>query len=245
MLVANNGLRWTLLFSASAVLTGVVAAIERRLRLLESRHGLPGFYAPWVAGKLWDLYDWRRGGEEWTASAEWKDALVDSVMYRWLDPGATVLEIGPGAGRWTEALVRLASRLILVDVSARSLDVCRGRFAGVPNIEYHVNDGAALTAVLDEAVDFIWSFDVFVHISAETTAGYIKEFRRVLRPGGRAIIHHTADGGWQGRWRTRMTAEMFRELVRDQGLVPLEQFTAWGDQSQFRVPGDAITVITK
>ena len=52
----------------------------------------------------WDRYDWSGGGEEWTASAEWKQALIDDVLLPLIPAGAAVLEIGPGAGRWSEVL---------------------------------------------------------------------------------------------------------------------------------------------
>ncbi len=39
------------------------------------------------------------------------------MLARWIPAGAAVLEVGPGAGRWSEFLVERASRLVLVDVS--------------------------------------------------------------------------------------------------------------------------------
>src|ERR1022692_1257305 len=58
-------------------------------------------------------------GEEWYVSWEWKQALIDDVLARWIPAGAVVLEIGPGAGRWSEFLVERASGLVLVDVNER------------------------------------------------------------------------------------------------------------------------------
>ena len=69
--------------------------------------------------KRWSGYDWSGRGEEWNASSEWKQALIDDVLARWIPAGAVVLEIGPGAGRWSEFLVERASGLVLVDVNER------------------------------------------------------------------------------------------------------------------------------
>jgi hypothetical protein len=44
-------------------------------------------------------YDWSERGEEWNASPEWKRALIDDVLAKWIPEGVAVLEIGPGAGR--------------------------------------------------------------------------------------------------------------------------------------------------
>jgi hypothetical protein len=49
----------------------------------------------------WSRWDWHTLGEEWTQSAEWKRALVAQVLRPTMPPGGTLLEIGPGAGRWT------------------------------------------------------------------------------------------------------------------------------------------------
>ncbi len=110
-----------------------------------------------------------------------------------------------------------------------------------------VNDGRTLSAIPDESIEFIWSFDTFVHVAPEDAASYAGEFRRVLRRGGRGIVHHPAVGGLRGGFRSRMTGEAFAALLRASGLVPLEQFDAWGPQGAFDVKhfGDAITVFAK
>ena len=52
----------------------------------------------------WERWDWTSLGEEWSASPEWKQGLVDDVLLPNIPPGGTVLEIGPGGGRWSEVL---------------------------------------------------------------------------------------------------------------------------------------------
>src|SRR6478609_3336738 len=52
----------------------------------------------------WNGWDWSGLGEEWTASEEWKQGLVDDVLLRLIPSDVDVLEIGPGAGRWTVVL---------------------------------------------------------------------------------------------------------------------------------------------
>jgi SAM-dependent methyltransferase len=245
-LVAENGLLWTLGWALSHVLKDVVGRLERGLESLERRRALPGLSGAATNRAVWDAYDWRRRGEEWTQSAEWKQSLAALIEERAPRQG-DVLEIGPGGGRWTETLQKLARSLIVVDVSEASIEACRARFAGCENVRYLVNDGRTLRGVADASVDFIWSFDTFVHISPEDTAAYAGEFRRVLRAGGSGIIHHPAAGGLRGGFRSRMTSQAFASLLRSNGLVLLEQFDAWGPQGAFDVKhfADAITVFTK
>ncbi|HEX4114927.1 MAG TPA: hypothetical protein VHY18_03540 [Solirubrobacteraceae bacterium] len=73
----------------------------------------------------WSGYDWSGREEERNASPEWKQALVDDVLARWIPADAAVLEIGSGAGRWSAFLVARASRLVLVDVGERPLEAPR------------------------------------------------------------------------------------------------------------------------
>jgi hypothetical protein len=54
--------------------------------------------------RRWSDYDWSGYGEEWNASLDWKRALIGDVLERWIPAGVVVLEIGPGAGRWSQAL---------------------------------------------------------------------------------------------------------------------------------------------
>src|SRR5213083_1628280 len=59
----------------------------------------------------WTNWDWSGGGEEWNASPEWKQALVDYVLMAWIPDDQVVLEIGSGAARWSAVLQPRARRL--------------------------------------------------------------------------------------------------------------------------------------
>ena len=48
--------------------------------------------------------------------------------------------------------------------------------------------GCGLGPVGDASADAVFSFDVFVHLPRRDTFNYLSEIRRVLRPGGKAII---------------------------------------------------------
>jgi len=84
---------------------------------LEEKRELPGEHSVAVNSLVWQTYNWEQGGEEWTWTSKWKQSLVNNVMLKYIEPGKTVLEIGPGAGRWTVVLQGIAKHLILVDLS--------------------------------------------------------------------------------------------------------------------------------
>ncbi len=199
----------------------------------------------------WEEWDWGSLGEEWTASPEWKQALIDDVLLRLIPPGGTVLEIGPGGGRWSVVLAPRAERLILVDVTERVLAVCRERLGSPDGVSYVRSSGSDLPGVADGSVDAVWSFDVFVHVAPLDQAGYLDEIARVLRPGGVAAIHH-ADGRNRGDlpsrlgWRAPMSAGLFAALARERGLAVREQIYSWsGGLHDLSAFGDVITVLER
>ena len=247
----ENGFRWTLYFALFRALDpmfrGVLSRLERRMANLELRYRLPGRNTKRNNYETWQHWNWSQGGEEWTQSPEWKQSVVDDVMRRWVEPDKTVLEIGPGAGRWTEYLQKLAAKLIVVDLAGNCIDICKKRFSDCANVEYHVNDGRSLDFLGSDSVDFIWSYDVFVHIAPRETEDYLREIQRVLREGGRAVIHHPQQGGIHGGWRSSMTIELFSELLGKQGFKILSQFDSWGPGGRFNIhyTHDAISVFEK
>ena len=249
--VSANGLRWSAYAALFGVLTRANHAVYQGMVRLERQHSLSGRNSVENNYRVWDEWDWSRGGEEWTHSEEWKQSLIDEVMRVQLAPGTTVLEIGPGAGRWTEPLLEMAAHLVVVDLSDRCIEVCQERFADAPNIEFHVNDGRTLAALASDSIDGVWSFDVFVHIAPPDIDSYLAEIHRVMRKGGRAVIHHARDGHEhfeaEAGWRSGMTAAMFAEMLRKHGLTPCAQFDSWGPGGRFNVRRhrDVISVFTK
>jgi len=170
---------------------GVLGPTHRQWRLPTDDHR-----------RYWSAYDWSGLGEEWTASPEWKHGLIEDVLAKWIPDGGVVLEIGPGAGRWSEVLASRASRLVLTDVSERPLELCRERFNGDTRIQYILSSGSDLLGVEDGSIGAVWSFDVFVHVAPGDQAAYLGEIARVLAPGGTAVVHHS-DGRNRGQLPSR------------------------------------------
>lgn len=222
--------------------------------------------------KTWDRgYEWSQGGDEWTGQAKycgqpyeaWKQSILDTFAAPYLTPQSVALEVAPGRGRWTEFLVRHAAKLHLFDLNPSCIEACRQRFADDDHVTFCVNDGASLPGAEDEAVDFVWSYDSFVHMEADTIAAYLGEFARVLRPGGRAVIHHAGRRhamlplgflirygslprylykllsmkrdtmGWPDGKRSVVSRQLFASLALKAGLEVECQVDSWGDKGQF------------
>lgn len=202
--------------------------------------------------ETWSKYDWSRLGEEWSNDEAWKASLVRHVLEPNTPMGSRVLEIGPGGGRWTEYLLRRAEHVTAVDLVAECVELCRERFQGATNIDYHVNDGRDLSFVPTGSIDRIWSFDVFVHIQSIDVESYVRQFPRILSSGGVAVIHHAKHGKMAAGWRSDMSDAKMRDICGRHGLEVLSQFDSW-DEGSVRIydagPGipspDVISILRK
>jgi ubiquinone/menaquinone biosynthesis C-methylase UbiE len=246
--VRENGLAWTFNLGLYYAASFLAESAFARMHHLRRKHGLPGLNSLELNRRTWEGWDWSGRGEEWTHSEEWKKSLIDNVLLKYVPAGGHILEIGPGAGRWTETLQQLAERLTGVDISQKCVDICREKFAHCSNAQFMTNTGCDLTGIGDQSVDSIWSFDVFVHINRREVEQYAREFRRVLKPGGRAVIHHGKTGGAHGGWRSDLTVEALGDILAAAGLQIVAQFSEWRDNGgEFKVGlyDDAVTVIEK
>jgi SAM-dependent methyltransferase len=103
---------------------------------------------------------------------------------------AVVVELGAGRGRTASKLLPLAGRLHLVDLHPNNLEACRRRFGADQRLSCHVTDGRSLP-LPDATATFLFSFDSMVHFDSDVVRAYLREARRVLRPGGHAFLHHS------------------------------------------------------
>ncbi|MBM3493112.1 MAG: class I SAM-dependent methyltransferase [Armatimonadetes bacterium] len=181
--------------------------------------------------EVWETHDWSQCGEEWTVSPAWKEAILDELLRAYMPAGGRILEIGPGAGRWTEHLIPIASRLILVDLTPACIALCRKRFASERGIEYHVNDGRSVPFLSDESVDGVWSFDTFVHIEPSEVRTYMAEFARVMAPGAVGVTHRARAGRHRRSWRSDMTAERMADFCLERHLELVKQQESLRDGS--------------
>jgi SAM-dependent methyltransferase len=128
---------------------------------------------------------------------EWGDPeSVEPLRYvrghflkRYVTPETTVLEIGPGGGRWTRYMLE-AKQLYVVDYHQEMLDELRSNF-NRRNMTFIKNSGDDFPGVPDASIDFLFSFGAFVHLDLEIIDGYLRNIRRVLAPNATAVIHYS------------------------------------------------------
>jgi hypothetical protein len=194
--------------------------------------------------EIWENWDWTAGGEEWTASCAWKESIERNVLRRWIPENSNIVEIGPGAGRWTEILLPLSRQFWGVDIFKRCVAICREHFKLYTNAEFYITGGSDLAGIPDNSVDALWSFDVFVHVNQHELEGYIHDFIRVMRSGAVGVIHHGKSGGRHGGWRSDLSAESVVRSPTDNGFEIVQQFESWKEAGSEMPVGSYQDVVT-
>jgi ubiquinone/menaquinone biosynthesis C-methylase UbiE len=134
---------------------------------------------PEKAGGRWDP-------EEFFATGVHEIGEVMKLVDRWGVPARrrSALDFGCGVGRLTQALGDHFERVQGVDVSPAMLELARkfnrkgDRCAYVWNPEHH------LRRFPDQSFDLIYSRITLQHIRPRHVRAYLREFMRVLAPGG-------------------------------------------------------------
>ena len=101
------------------------------------------------------------------------------------DPSWTVADLGCGTGRTAGALAPFVRQVVAVDASAAMLGAARERLQGTPNVDLREGTLEAVP-VADGTVDLALLVLVLHHVG--DPAAVLKEARRVLAPGGRALV---------------------------------------------------------
>lgn len=94
-----------------------------------------------------------------------------------------LLDFGVGWGRIARFFIRdIAKENIFgVDVMEEFVNICKNTFE---NDNFHVTSPFPPTKYPDEKFDYIVGYSVFSHLSEEACRSWMKEFHRIVMPGG-------------------------------------------------------------
>jgi cyclopropane fatty-acyl-phospholipid synthase-like methyltransferase len=132
----------------------------------------------------WGRLDAPEGTRELTRALE---ILADRLA-----PGARVLDLGGGPGRYAIELAKRGHRVVLADLSPELLEVARRRVAeaALAGVEsFDVVDATDLGRYSDAAFDAVIAFGPFYHLVGDAERRRAAaEVHRVLVPDGQAFI---------------------------------------------------------
>ena len=210
-------------------LTEEVASLAWRLQVLERAHTETLGKAPeydyqvyWTPATEAEaralIIDPYPSDEAFEASGQ-----ADAARIKDLAPSrdSTLLEFGCGVGRVMRYLTEYR-RVYGVDVSEQMLAFARRRVPG-GNVDFLRVEGLRLP-LPQASIDFLYSLFVLQHIDRKDVRDLIREFRRVVRPGGLLYLQFPEEGdGEEGRMTRPYTLDDVRELLRGFHLVSLER----------------------
>jgi SAM-dependent methyltransferase len=135
-----------------------------------------------------------RGEREGLLGTEWApDGSVETIVDEYIRPYVTaasvVGEIGVGGGRVATKIAGEVRELYCFDVSSRMLKRARRALAGHESVHYTRLRRPACPPELRGRLDFVYAFDVLVHLDLHTIWRYLVTMRDLLRPDGRALVH--------------------------------------------------------
>jgi ubiquinone/menaquinone biosynthesis C-methylase UbiE len=124
------------------------------------------------------------------------DGKIDSIYYSALERmglekvNPVILDAGCGRGDLIKVLSQEYphSSLIGVDYSEAAVKIAQDALKGEPNIRIVRTDISSLPFE-DNSIDYIFCLDIVEHLYQEHLEKAVKEMARVLRPGGKILIH--------------------------------------------------------
>jgi SAM-dependent methyltransferase len=177
------------------------ARIDEMQSLLEDYDNEPDLGAPLNSPE----YDRSEGYALWSKTYDQPLRLFpveEPIMHEIIGrlPPSTVLDAACGTGRYSDVLARSGHGVIGVDASPDMLARARPK---VPRAEFREGELTALP-VEDASVDAAVCALALVHLTE--IDGAMREFARVLRPGGKLVISDVHPFlillGWQAQFRT-------------------------------------------
>jgi SAM-dependent methyltransferase len=171
---------------------------------------------------------------------EWGNLkAVDQVIKEYIDPyinkQSVVGEIGTGGGRIASKVAGKTKEFYCFDISSEMLRKAKNSLQNFNNVSYELLDSPQFSSNFVSKFDFVYSFDVFVHLDLHTIWKYLQQFKVILKNKGRVFIHTTnltAPDGWarfvsQEEYHVEghyfVTPEVINTLIERSGLKKVKE----------------------
>lgn len=137
-------------------------------------------------------------GDEW-GTVEDAANIVSEYITPFIYQDSIVAEIGVGGGRIAAKVVEKIEKLYCFDIAQEMLKKAEAALKQYEQVEFHLIKNSQFEPEFSEKFDFVYSFDVFVHLDLHTIWKYLNNIYKILKLGGKAFIHTTnitTPNGW-------------------------------------------------
>ena len=152
----------------------------------------------------------------------------DHFLTPYVTPDTTIVEIGPGGGRWTRYMFD-AKHIYAVDYYQELLDELKANFGTKnKNITHIKNNGDDFPGIPEESIDFVFSFDAFVHMDIDIIDRYLHNIKPLLKQDAVVVIHYsdkTKPIAQENKSFSENDPEKMRALVLSHGYEIQEEDT--------------------
>jgi len=159
---------------------------------------------------------WTRDGDE-TSWAEWAEARAGAPATPFVSeliqahpapsPRAWALDLGCGTGRALSPLAEAGYRVAGLDATARAVELCRERARAEPLPAWPIRASAAALPLRDGCASFVLAIASLFHLTRPELESALAEVRRVLSPGGEAVLHFLDIRDWRRSLAPGLTPE--------------------------------------
>ncbi len=162
-----------------------------------------------------------------TGRREIREVMASLARLEVAAPSGTALDFGCGVGRLSQALCEHFNHVIGIDISSTMIEKADALNQHAERCRYVVNVTERLESIGTSTIDFVYSNITLQHVPPRFQLGYIREFLRVLRPGGVAAFQvrtgaSRSGSGFSGRLYA-LRAELLRPLWKKlRGLPPVQ-----------------------
>lgn len=127
-----------------------------------------------------------------------------------LPPGALVVDAGCGPGTFVDDLTKKGFRVLGTDIAPTMIEECRGRFADRPQATFDVSPADKIP-LQDTEASAVTAMGLLEYLNDEPSV--LREFRRVLKPGGVAVLTYPHKGSPTRIWN-RLTHTLIKPVLR-------------------------------
>jgi SAM-dependent methyltransferase len=173
-------------------------------------------------------------GQEWGTVSSLNRVLREFVL-PYCNTTVDAAEIGCGGGRIAAHVSPIVHSLLCCDISAPMLELCKKALINQPNVTFKDIASSSLLPEYESTMDFVYAFDVMVHLDLHTIWRSMCTIHDLLKPGGYMFIHTAnllTEMGWR-RFESQLkysppgfyfvTPEIVRTLLTRAGFAVVRE----------------------